>query len=320
MNVWVANEMGYTNQTNLTFSKSGYIDNTVAQKIADDLKNPFIFLSLTEKNFFNNFEDVTKINFGNCFITGIIHVYNSFKRINSKDFGLCHTGQLGDVVVGTYNKTPQHQPVQKLSGSFSKFLKEYIPETSDTYINNEHFMMQQRGFNGILQGNLTFQESTEVSSPFMDKDFFEYCMSIPPDLRFNHRIYLKWIKKKHAEAGNYIWEKILAKPNCPALSYKRYYIPLSNFWNIRTALLPRVRKELNARNPKIVNKSTMNPYQYWYNSNYELQKELILFYETEKFRLEKYPELLKNVQKMFFEGGFTEKSQVISLLSAIKYI
>ncbi len=320
MNVWLAHDLRFKNQTNFTFSTSGYLDNTIAQNIASALDNQFIFISITENQILENFEKISKINFGNCSISGNIHVYNSISNLNFSKFGLCHTGQLGDVVIGTYNKTPQHQPVQVLSGSFSNFLKDFAPLTTRLFLNNEHFIMHQRGFNGILQGNLVFQEYTEVSSPFMDKDLFEYCMSIPPELRFNHRIYLKWIKKKHPKAGNYIWEKIRAKPNSLALRYKQYHLPISNFWNIRSALLPRIIKLLSGKFPDIVNKNNMNPYQYWYNSNLDLQKEITAYFETEKQRVEKYPELLKNITKMFYEGTFIEKSQVISLLSAIKYL
>jgi asparagine synthase (glutamine-hydrolysing) len=320
MNVWTANSLGFKNQTNLTFSKSGYIDNIVSQKIANNLNHKFLYISIIKENFFTNFEDITKINFGNCSIAGNIHVQNSINCINFKKFGLCHTGQLGDVVIGTFNKTPAHQPVKKLSGSFSNFLNGSAPNYSNDYLNNEHFMMHHRAFNGALQGNLIFQEYTEVASPFMDKDFFEYCMSIPPKIRFNHHIYLKWIKKKYPDAGNYIWEKIMAKPNSFAISYSKYYIPLSNFWNIRTALLPRIMKKISVKKPGVVNKYSMNPFQHWYNSNLNLQIELTTYFEDEKYRVEKYPEILKDCEKMFYKGMFTEKAQVVSLLSAIKYI
>lgn len=320
MNVVVANEMGYRNQTNFTFSKSGYLDNTIAQKIASDLNHTFLFSSLTSQNFFHNFEEISKINFGNCSISGNIHGFNSVIHFNFKKFGLFHTGQLGDVVIGTFNKTPSHQPVNKLSGSFSGFLSDFTPDLSTEYLNNEHFLMHHRGFNGALQGNLIFQQYSEVASPFMDKDFFEYCMSIPPELRFNHRIYLEWIKKKHHRAGNYVWEKIRGKPNTLSLNFKKYRIPVSNFWNLRSAFIPRLIKELNVSNPKIVNKNNMNPFQFWYNSNELLQKELTSYFEQEKYRIESYPNLLKNCIKMFYEGSFIEKSQVISLLSAIKYL
>ena len=46
MTVCVAHDLGYTDQLNLTFSKSNYLDETIPKKIADDLKHEWLFKSL----------------------------------------------------------------------------------------------------------------------------------------------------------------------------------------------------------------------------------------------------------------------------------
>jgi len=43
MTVWVAHDLGYTDQLNITFSQSNYLDETIAKQIAADLKHEWLF-------------------------------------------------------------------------------------------------------------------------------------------------------------------------------------------------------------------------------------------------------------------------------------
>ena len=42
MTVWVAHDLGYTHQLNMTFCQSNYLDFKIAQQIATDLRHDFM--------------------------------------------------------------------------------------------------------------------------------------------------------------------------------------------------------------------------------------------------------------------------------------
>lgn len=61
--------------------------------------------------------------------------------------------------------------------------------------NKEVFAIYERGFLGVCSTHFIRQNYTEVSSPFLDIDFMDMCLTIPFELRKNHNLYLKWIEK-----------------------------------------------------------------------------------------------------------------------------
>ena len=138
-----------------------------------------------------------------------------YKYLNYDKLGISHSGQLGDVIIGSYITRLNKGDLKTLGGKFSRRL-ENKNSTSKSFASFEDLelaMLYQRGFNGINEGLKIGQINTETMSPFYNVDFMEYCLSIPIKNRMNHRIYLKWILSKYPEAANYKWEKINAKPS-----------------------------------------------------------------------------------------------------------
>lgn len=317
MTVWVANKEGYNDLVVYTFSQSDYLDEKIAKKIASELKNEFIFKSLDNGIYLIKNDMVRRqveINFGNVLYSGNAHVRSFADLINFKNFGLVHTGQLGDVIVGTYSSKPFHLTnFNFLTGSYSTFLKDKLKniKLNNIYKNEEKFKMYNRGFNGILQGNLPFQEYTEVVSPFLDIDFFNFCMKIPLKYRYNHKIYFKWILKKYPKAAKYKWEKINAKITTPLLNIFGRKIPL-------TQIIPKITKKLFYKS-SINSKYNMNPFDYWYRKNPELKEYFDMkFYENKKtFDVQK--ELLEDAERLYNNGNVIEKTQVLTLLEAYKF-
>lgn len=229
MTIWVAHELDYTDQLNITFSQTDYIDEFVPKSIARDLKHEWLFCSLDNGLYLMNIFDMLKINYGNVLYSGAAHGYHTISKLNFQSYGLYHTGQLGDVILGTYysSKNPRQSYFPGV-GAYStrlimmnetKFLKY-------EYANEEIFKFYNRGFNGILSGNLPAQRCTEVISPFLYVDFFTYCLKIPLKYRFDHRIYKRWILKKHPEAAKYIWEKIQGKITDISINIRGHNIAL----------------------------------------------------------------------------------------------
>lgn len=318
MTVWIAHEEGYDNLLVYTFSQSDYLDEKIAKKIAADLKYEFFFKALDNGLYLINNDIIRRqveINFGDVLYSGNAHVRSFTDIINSDIFGLVHTGQLGDVIVGTYSSKPYHQKnFDLLSGSFSEYLRDKIKsiELNKEYKNEEEFKMYNRGFNGILQGNLPFQEYTEVISPFLDVDFFNFCMKIPLKYRYNHKIYFKWILKKHPKAAKYKWEKIKAKITTPTINIFGRTIPITQI--LRKIMVKAIFK--NSLNTKYY---SMNPLDYWYRNNIKLKEYFDRKYHENKkvFKVEK--ELSDDVERLYKNGNVVEKTQVLTLLEAYKY-
>ncbi|WP_041077423.1 asparagine synthase-related protein [Thermotoga caldifontis] len=312
MTVWVAHEMGYTEQLNVTFSQTDYIDEVVAKSIARDLRHDWVFFSLDNGLYLTNIYDMLRINYGNVLYSGAAHVHHAVSKLNFQNYGLYHTGQLGDVILGTYygSEDPK-RPYTPGAGAYStklittdegKFLQWECP-------NEEIFKFYNRGFNGILSGNLPVQRYTEVASPFLEVDFFTYCLKIPLRYRFDHRIYKKWILKKHPDAARYVWEKIQGKITDPSITIRGRAVALK-------ALPRKAFIKLFKRNP-LASKWHMNPVDYWYNTNEKLRDFIDSFY-AENINSVQNLRVREMCEKLFKQGTALEKTQVLTVLAAWK--
>lgn len=319
MTFHVAHEMGYFPIMNFTFSSSQYTDQLVAQKMANDLGHSFMYFLLNENNFCENIHKQTDIFSGRYTVMGNIAAYNAIRHVDFKPKGLIHTGQLGDVVMGTFNKKPAHYKATEYSGAYSTSKYPVIQGVDYAqYPNHEYFMMTQRAFNGALQGNLIYQDHTEVASPFMDVDFFEYCLSIPVELRYNHKLYIKWIKEYHQVAASYEWEKIHAPINAPAINIGNKILPVSNLWHIKSVLLPRMGKVFKLFS-SYTRKHSMTPVQYWFERNPDIMKgfdgEINDSGVSERFT-GAIKEAVADIEK---GNEIAAKSQLVSVIHAMKF-
>jgi len=313
MTIWVAHELGYTEQLNVTFSQTDYLDETIAKEIARDLKHEWLFYALDNGVYLKNIREMIEINFGDCLYAGAAHENGCLSKINFDKYGIYHTGQLGDVILGTYYSSDNPQTSYKPGdGAYSKTLvqkdeKKYLKYKYD---NEEVFKFYNRGFTGILQGNLVSQKYTEVASPFLDVEFFEYCLKIPLKHRYDHRIYKKWILRKYPDAAKYKWEKIQGK-----ITERTYSI-----FGRTTTLKALPRKAFNKlfHTSSLNTKHHMNPLDYWYNSNDDL-REFFLDTFNKGIDLLEDEKLRDDCRKLFTEGSTIEKTQVLTLIEAWRY-
>ncbi|WP_343486615.1 asparagine synthase-related protein [Allomuricauda sp. d1] len=314
MVAWVAHEMGYVNQINLTFSQSDYLDETIAKKIAADLKHEWIFKALDNGNFLKDIDEITKISGGHVLYYGLAHSHSIYKYINSDILGMTHSGQLGDVVIGSYIGRLNNEDLKTLGGKFSKGIEGKNPTNTsfDSFEDLELAMLYQRGLNGINEGLKIGQINSETISPFYDVDFMEFCLDIPIKNRMNHGIYLKWLLSKYPEAANYKWEKINRKPSTKQVSinYKGRQMPLRN---ATSAVLHKLGLKSSARSTK----NHMNPLEYWYNTNNDLRTFQDTYFKVNIERITDR-ELKSDCQNLYNSGNAIEKNQVLTLLSAIK--
>ena len=106
MTVWVAHQMGYAEQLNTTFSQSNYLDESIAKQIATDLKHEWLFKALDHGNFLKNIDDIAKITGGGGGYGGLAHGKSMYDLMNFDSFGIVHTGQIGDAIIGTFYEKP----------------------------------------------------------------------------------------------------------------------------------------------------------------------------------------------------------------------
>ena len=336
MTVWVAHEMGYTDQLNITYSESGYLDFSIAQEIATDLHHDWLFKPLDGGDCIREIDDVSSITYGSANFFGLAHGLSMEKLINYDDFGIIHTGQLGDVIIGTYLKKMQYGQFPKITdGAYSEELRERIEsyKFKYDYEDAELFMMYNRGFCGIAQGLLTFQENSESYSPFTDVDFFEFCYSIPLELRFNHKIYFDWILDRYPQAAVYIWENTRAKITrfenhkqrtmyvlgyeVPHFSeraaFKRY---LRGFILRRLGLQ---KKGAKRKTITLASKFNMSPIDYWYNTNPFLRSFMQSYWSANSHLLPS-GQMGDDMKHLFEDCVLYDKLQAMSVLGAIKQL
>ncbi len=335
MTVWVAHQMGYTDQLNTTFSQSNYLDFSIAQQIATDLQHDFLFKTLDHGNFIKDIDEITELTYGSACFFGLSHGKSLYDVLNFEPYGIVHTGMIGDAIIGTFFKKPEYNSEVKIGqGAYSQELIERLSnyKFKYEYENEEIFCLYTRAFTGANQGMLVYQEHTESVSPFCDVDFIEFCYSIPLIWRYNHKIYFDWILQKYPGAGEYIWEKKRAKIHAinnkvpkymnvfgskvPAFSDEHFVQWLKGSVLRRLGLRKKGQK---AKTIVLPSKDNMNPIDYWYNKN----KSLSMFMHT---YWEKYAELIddenlfQDMNKLFNKSVTLDKFHVLSILSALKKI
>lgn len=334
MTVMVAHEMGYTDQLNITFSQSGYWDFSVAQQIAIDLHHEWLYKPLDGGDFIPKSKFLTPLTYGSGFMLG--HGHSLEKMINYEDLGIIHTGQIGDAILGTFFKKLNYKKDYKVGDA--AYSQELIDRLGDykfryNYSNNEIFCLYTRAFTGANQGLLTFQENSESYSPFTDVDFLEYAYSIPLELRYNHKIYFDWIFEKYPQAANYVWEKIKRKiqpivnkkpKTMNVLGYEvPHFLDFTNFTGyLKGFILRRLGIVKKGEKPKTIVqkiKKSMNPIDYWYDTNPKIKEFMDTFWEENK-ELIPYEDLKEDMTHLFKDCVVYDKLQCLSVLSAIKLI
>ncbi len=306
MNVMVADQLGYKKSLNFTFSQKNYYDEKIARKIAADLGNSFVFYSLENGGYLMDVEHPVRCNDGLILYSGAAHLLSCLKSLDLCEFGLIHSGQVGDAILGSFLSEPNITTPKITSGAYSKKLLSRIESEVENivkkYEREEDFLLYTRGFNGAINGNWMASQFTEVSSPFLDTDFIEYCFSIPPKMKYKQKIYIEWILSKRSTAANYMWEKTKTKPST-------------------ARFLPFCIKMCRRLLMKIVGNyrySSMNPFNYWYSQNEELRNYMRDYICNNIDLLSGHGDLYTDVQDLALNGTFLEKTQAMTLIEACK--
>ncbi len=307
VNLFLAKELGYEDILTMTFSQYGSSDEEIAQEIASKENFKHIFYSLDNGKFLEkDLEKFVLANDGLNVFTGVASGYDFLSSIEHKHYGGYHSGQIGDLLFGSYVKknfdcqSGIMSNKKDLLNSIS-FIKEYKSKYND---NSEIFGYEQRVINGTFNGDRTLSNLTDQLSPFYDIELIEFCLSIPDKYKKDETIYLDWFNIKHKNISNYIWESAGIKPKNInfvkiAKNTKRY----------KNAILRRLGFNIN----------DMNPFDIWLRNNPKILKNLDMLFEENinSIKDESLKDILDymyNIDIKYSHYGRNNKFLVITLL------
>lgn len=263
MTSWVAHEMGYREQLNITFSQSDYLDETVPKQMAAYMRHEWLFKALDNGLWLYNLDEIIRITGGNVLYYGLAHGYSLIKYMNFDSLGLLHSGILGGSVFGTHIKNNQ-EPYKIGEGAYSvKYIDALKSIKFSEYANAEIGLFYGRFFNGTDNGQLGIMQFTETWGSHMDWDTMNAVMKIPSSMRYNHNIYKKWILSKYPEAANYKWESIKAKLTEPTITIAGRTKTMKQWSDT-------LMERLHMKNGGVNGTAHMNPIGYYLNTNSEL--------------------------------------------------
>ena len=171
---WVAKEMGYSNVVNISYSQSDSDEYKDASLVSSHLGNMFMHEQMDDAGFLFDTDKIVDMQYGSAVYYGITGGERLLRSLSFDEFGLEHTGQLGDVILGTY--TQADIPIDTPYKRYSNILEVQIPEAIKTQHGNmEKFLMYSRGFLGVLSTHMIRRNYTYAVSPFLDVDFLNVC-------------------------------------------------------------------------------------------------------------------------------------------------
>lgn len=306
---WVANDMGYLDQTNMSYSKLNYIDEKISGRVAKYLGHEYVFKSLDDAKWMYDFDEIMLRGNGAANYLAITGGNRMLKMLNTEYFGIEHTGMQGGATLSSYYKEYDlnyAKPQYGYNRYSDKLDYAFDPKILEKYPTQEAFVTYTRGFLGTQSSYIIRQNYLETASPFLDVDFMDEVFRIPFEYRKKRYIYIKWLAAKYPKAAEFGWEKwggIKPKESC---------IPHRK---VRTA-----RRLLYAQYCKmrhIANKDSMNPEDYWYDNNIDIQKYLEQTYMERIKNPFLSDELFNDMSRLFTQGDITDKSMVLTVLSAI---
>lgn len=311
MNAWVANRMGYDRVTNLSYSMAGYLDMTTPQKIAADLGNVSLFMSLDDAGFMTEIDKLVSMNYGLSMYSFITGGQRLLDNINGDMYGIEHTGQLGDVIIGTFIHKPGEEKRVVRSGYHStRYIAELEKYKIQDYANKEQYLIFVRGMLGVLSSHIIRRNYVEVASPFLNVELLEFCLSVPVEKRIAHKLYFHWIKQCYPEATKYVWEKTGMRPGTSeSVTRMAKFIKRCAMFVVRRTFLR-----------KLIQEKSMNPMHMWYREKPEIAKVWKAYYEqTIQSKAITNEKVRQDLATQYTQGTVNEKMQVLTVLGAIKH-
>lgn len=300
----VSDELGYKDQKFVTMCQSGNIEGVIASKIASRLHQDHILYDMDNGIYCAEIEKAVLANGGLISFSGFMGISKICDLFYKENYGAIQTGEVGDVVMGG-SFVPFKKGKYKFSdGAFSTRLikrisKEFVETQESKHKNGSNYALVNRGVNGCENGWVAGYAYTESTSVFIDRDLFEFCLTIPARILESSEFYINWMKKYHPLMCEFDWAKTCGKPSNSYL-YTKY------------------KRAVKKLQHKLLKKQfIMNPYQVWYDNGTWMKKYYDGVYEKD-VPLIKDKQLYEDCKEMYNKGSIHEKMQVLTLLKAIE--
>lgn len=316
-NVLVAKKLGFKNISTITFGQSNSQDIRYSQKIAvgENLNHFTRFLDYPSYLIDDIEKNYVRPNDGLMMYHTSAHMSSTLKSFNTQPYSILHTGQIGDVLLGSFSQEKfdfkKNKAIIGYTGNVGELelLKkiESLNSILEKYqeLGYEIYSYEQRQINATLVGDRSLNNVIDNFSPFYDLDLINFCLSLPSDLKKNQIIYYDWLKKYHRNILNYPWEKIQLKPNSRfKIIYGKYY---KKYFN-------------GAKKYFHLNYDSMNPYAVWMKKHPFILETLnrILAEEIESPYIDS--ELKNDLRQIYNRDIFEYRNKfaVITALLALK--
>ena len=310
----VAKDLGYNNIVNISYSQSESDEQKIAQEVSHRLGNPLYHRSLDDTTFIYDMNETIHEEFGMAYAHGITGGHQFLRLIDFDNYGLEHTGQIGDVVISQF--FPKTEPFQDANlKRMSEILPQRFPLRTEDFATNEEFAFYTRAFQGALSTHYIRANYTYAVSPFLDPELLEFCASISDEIRASHRLYWSWIDKKYPSFGKIPSSR---KRQYKGMGLNRVISIYSN------KLLYKINKQAHhflyhfGLDNKSVSSNDMNPFQYWYDTNEELRNYIADCYHENHSLLEGRGNLGTECNTMYDSSSAFDKLLCVSLLETIK--
>lgn len=307
MAMWVAHSLKDRHIQLNTVCKSNDLEELIAKQIAYYWKDEICVRADDNLAFLYDVDVMVQMLGGLSLYMGPTSEYRMLLGENTERFGLKHTGQVGDAVLGSFRSGGEEirWPTGRYSEKLAERVQEYADQTMQQYDDRELYLLYVRGFLGAINTHQFIQNFTEVSSPFLDVEFFQLCMDIPVELRAGHYIYKEWIMKYYPDAALYKWERIDDIITNDEKEIKR--------WRAKRDLKRKVRKIL-FRDEGRGNLDIL------FDSDRKAQAFV------KKYIKQAYPyfrklaseQMCSDMKTLYSRGGILEKSMVLTVLSSAK--
>lgn len=319
----VAHEIAHTPIHNITYSQTGYYDETIPCELANYWGNEMHFTPLDKGDCLMNLDEVSRITSGLIHYSGASETLYGLPEEAKEKGGVFLTGTVGDYVGGTdYTKPQNHLPYHRgeeaiLHGYDSRLLQALPADFEQYYSDREIFCYYVKSFNCVNLGSPLIQQAFgESYSPFCDVDFLQAMLSIPIAQRWNYRLYDQWILSKYPDMTRWKHNGVYTighRPTKVSLFGRAIYLrdlPKRIFWYICKHLhIHDFYQETEG--------NTMTPEDSWFAENESLRMWAEDYIQTNKSLLDSFPE----VQQMALQlshGNATERMQVLSLLACLR--
>ena len=306
----VAKAMGYSPITNISYSQTGSEEETLSKAASKHFGNEMIFEALDDHRFVYDIESLAQGNFGTYLYTGITGGARLLAKLDFTQFGAEQTGQLGDIVIGTFVHTDDlsvHPDAVRLS---HRLPLKYDPNP-ERFENQDLYALYTRGFMGAMSSWFIRKQYTYALSPFLDVDLMAYCYGLPAAMRRDHHLYWKWVERYYPEA----LEVPTSRKRAPVTGFQKAMDLGQRAFRKGLKIGRKTAFHLGLTSSRVRKDSSMNPYDYWYDTDPAMRAFMDTYYQEHIASLSAYPAVSQEVTQQFHSPSVLEKLMALTVLA-----